>query len=211
MAILATGHGGARGRGMHRGHPHGGCDPGAVGRRRRMGAVIRFIPRAAHRRLHCGNRDRDLGGTMARLLWVARSFPGFFSSEAPRALRRLLPQWHVAKSAPIGILALLLRGADLQSTPGVRVIPGPLLALVVATAVQALGHFEGGFRESPALMAPFGHGCPGSPCRVLRFRAHRRAVCPSAFAIAMLGAIESLCPRRWRSAWPTHDMIPTRN
>ncbi|MFN4161014.1 MAG: SulP family inorganic anion transporter [Stenotrophomonas sp.] len=153
----------------------------------RLGAMIRFIP------------DPVIVGFTAGIgviIWVGQ-WQYFFGLPAPGAGPFYLKTWlllqsfghlHPATTA-IGLLslALALWGARI---PGLTRVPGPLLAMLVATvAVQAL-HLEGVAtiestfgaipRTLPALQFPDAHFDRWV------------ALLPSAFTIAMLGAIESL-------------------
>jgi SulP family sulfate permease len=153
----------------------------------RMGAVIRFIPHPVIAGFTAG---------IAILIWVGqwREFFGLPAIEGMHFHQKLLallhafPQWHTATTG-IGILALLV-AALTSRVPGLRVIPGPLLALIVATVVQALVHFEGVATIASAYGA-IPQRLPGLSMPNVDF-ARLVELLPSAFAIAMLGAIESL-------------------
>ncbi len=103
-------------------------------------------------------------------------------------LLQVLPQFHPATAA-LALFSLLLVVAT-PWVPGVRRIPGPLIAMLAATVLQAVFHFEGVatlgsvFGGLPTGLPPF-HLPELGPSRLIELLA-------PAFAIAMLGAIESL-------------------
>ncbi len=89
----------------------------------------------------------------------------------------------------LGVVSLaLVLGTPL--VPGLRRVPGPLVALVVATGIVAAAH--------PAGVATIESAFGGIPAGLPRFAVpvvdfdQVVALLPSAFTIAMLGAIESL-------------------
>jgi SulP family sulfate permease len=103
-------------------------------------------------------------------------------------LAQALPHLHPATTA-FGIGALLL--ATLSGrVPGLRRVPGPLVALVAATIVQSVWHIDG--------VATIGSTFGGIPQHLPNFAlpplsaARIVELMGPAFAIAMLGAIESL-------------------
>ena len=152
-----------------------------------MGAVIKFIPAPVIVGFTAG---------IAVIIWVGQwqyffGLPatgvGHFHEQLWRALG-LLPQWHPATTfIGVGSLALIMVAGRIK---WLRRIPGPLIAMVLATAMQSVFHFSGvatigsafgGMPQHlPALTMP-----AISPARVLEL------VGP-AFTIAILGAIESL-------------------
>ncbi len=153
----------------------------------KMGAVIKFIP------------DPVIAGFTAGIgviIWVGQWQYFFGLPEVAaahfheRAWRLLLalPQFHVMTTM-IAVLSLLLALFS-DRIPGLRRVPGPMVAMVVATLLQARFDFAGvatigsAFGGIPQQMPSF--GLPSvSAARVFEL------VGP-AFAIAMLGAIESL-------------------
>ncbi|OHC26895.1 MAG: sodium-independent anion transporter, partial [Pseudomonadales bacterium RIFCSPLOWO2_02_FULL_63_210] len=105
--------------------------------------------------------------------------------------------WHLLQALPdlhpaTTLLAILSLGLVLFSPklPGLKRVPGPLVAMVVVTAIQALFQFDGvatigsAFGGIPQGLPDFGLPEVTLP-RVLE-------LIGPAFAIAMLGAIESL-------------------
>ncbi len=153
----------------------------------KMGAVIKFIP------------DPVIVGFTAGIgviIWVGQ-WTYFFGLPAVAAehfhervwrLVQAFPQFHVVTTI-IAVLSLLLALFS-NRIPGLRRVPGPLVAMVVATLVQATFDFDGvatigsAFGGIPQQMPSFALP-PVSAARVFEL------VGP-AFAIAMLGAIESL-------------------
>lgn len=167
----------------------------------RLGSVIRYIP------------DPVIIGFTAGIgviIWVGqwRDFFGLPEVQGTHFHHKLwfllshLGQLNVATTA-LGVLAL----AILIVTPRVRVlarIPGPLIALIVVTVLQALFQFKGvstigsAFGEIP-------RGLPTFQLPELHLSKVLELIGP-AFAIAMLGAIESLL-----SAVVADNMTGTRH
>jgi SulP family sulfate permease len=153
----------------------------------KMGTVIKFIP------------DPVIVGFTAGIgviIWVGQ-WQYFFGLPAVAAdhfherfwrLALALPRFHVA-TALIAIASLLIALFS-NRFPGLRRVPGPLVAMMVATAAQVTFQFHGvatigsAFGGIPQQMPSFALP-PVSAARVFEL------VGP-AFAIAMLGAIESL-------------------
>ena len=153
----------------------------------RLGSIIKYIP------------DPVIVGFTAGIgviIWVSQ-WKDFFGLPAPVgahfheklwSLLQTLPQLHAATTG----LALLALGIMLFSShlPGLRRVPGPLVALVVATAVQAALAFDG--------VATIGSAFGGIPRALPTLQVPEISVARiieligPAFAIAMLGAIESL-------------------
>ena len=153
----------------------------------RMGGVIKFIPAPVILGFTAG---------IGVIIWIGQ-FKYFFGlpdssavhfHEKVWAIIELMPQLHLATTG-IAVASLLL-ATGASRVPGLARVPGPLVALVAATAAQALCQFPGvatigsafgGIPQHlPALAMP-----PLNPGRIVEL------VGP-AFAIAMLGAIESL-------------------
>lgn len=153
----------------------------------RFGAVIRFIP------------DPVITGFTAGIgviIWVGQ-WKDFFGLPAPAGahfheklahLLASLPQLHGATTAlALGSLLLVLVAPRL---PGLSRVPGPLVAMIGATLAQAGFQFDG----VATIASTFGGIPRGLPHFALPAIGFDRLVTllPSAFAIAMLGAIESL-------------------
>ncbi len=103
-------------------------------------------------------------------------------------LIEVLPQFHPATlMIALGSLALALWGPRL---PGLARVPGPLLAMVAATLLQAGLHFPG----VATIGSTFGSLPVGLPDFVVPdlSLSHSLMLVGPAFTIAMLGAIESL-------------------
>jgi SulP family sulfate permease len=153
----------------------------------RMGAIIKYIP------------DPVIVGFTAGIgviIWVSQwkdffGLPGTAGEhfhEKLWGLLQALPQLHLPTTA-LALLALALVIFS-SRVPGLRRVPGPLVALVVATAAQATFALEG----VATIGSAFG-GIPGGlpSLQVPEITAARiiELIGP-AFTIAMLGAIESL-------------------
>ncbi|MDB5986406.1 MAG: dauA 3 [Nevskia sp.] len=153
----------------------------------KFGGVLRFIP------------DPVIVGFTAGIgviIWVGQ-WKDFFGLPAPVGthfhekllhLLEMLPQLHPATTA----LALLSLGLVLYGPriPGLARVPGPLLAMVAATVIQAGFSFEG----VATIASAFGgipRGLPHLSLPEISFDRLSLLV-PAAFTIAMLGAIESL-------------------
>ncbi|MGK0151937.1 SulP family inorganic anion transporter [Pseudomonas putida] len=153
----------------------------------RMGAVIKFIP------------DPVIVGFTAGIgiiIWVGqwRDFFGLPAIEGGHFHEKL---WHLLQALPdLHIATTLLATCSLAlliltpRLPVLKRLPGPLVAMVFATLVQSLFHFDGVATIGTAFGA-IPQGLPSltwpevSPARVIE-------LIGPAFAIAMLGAIESL-------------------
>ncbi|KUE88550.1 sulfate transporter [Cupriavidus necator] len=153
----------------------------------RLGSVIRFIPAPVIVGFTAGigviifvGQWRDFFG----LPPVA----GEHFHEKLWHLLQALPQWHPATTAlALGSLALVVGAPRVR---WLRRIPGPLVALLVATAVQALFRFDGVATIGTAFGGlPRGLPVPALPDITL---ARVLELAGPAFTIAMLGAIESL-------------------
>ncbi len=153
----------------------------------RLGAVIRFIPDPVIVGFTAG---------IAVIIWVGQ-WPYFFGLPAPAGeafyvkagqLLRAWPSLHPATTAlAAGSLLLALWGPRI---PGLSKVPGPLLAMLAATAAVALWHPPG----VATIASTFGEiprSLPSLQFPALSFDL-LLTLLPSAFTIAMLGAIESL-------------------
>lgn len=153
----------------------------------RLGGVIRFIP------------DPVITGFTAGIgviIWVGQ-WRDFFGLPAVTGLHFHERLWHAIQLLPqlnlpttllaAGSLALVLYGPEI---PGLKRIPGPLLAMVVVTAVQSIFHFDG--------VATIGSAFGGVPQGLPHLNWPQvtldkvELLLPAAFTIALLGAIESL-------------------
>ncbi|MBV6423475.1 MAG: C4-dicarboxylic acid transporter DauA [Steroidobacteraceae bacterium] len=153
----------------------------------KFGGVLRYIP------------DPVIVGFTAGIgvvIWVSQ-WKDFFGLPAPAGehfheklvhLLQSLPQLHPATTG-LAVLSLLL-AIYAPRVPGLQRVPGPLVAMVAATILQATIGFEG----VATIASAFG-GIPQSlPHFVWPALSLDRLVSlvPAAFTIAMLGAIESL-------------------
>ncbi len=153
----------------------------------KLGATIKFIP------------DPVIVGFTAGIgvvIWVGQwkdffglpAVAGSHFHEKVLNLLEALPHAHGPTTfIAFGSLLLVLFSTRL---PGLRRIPGPLLALVAATVAQALLHFEG----VATIGSTFGGIPRGLPEFSLPHAAPSRLIelIGPAFTIAILGAIESL-------------------
>jgi SulP family sulfate permease len=140
----------------------------------RFGSVIRFIPAPVIVGFTTG---------IGVIIWVGQ-WKNFFGLPAPWDFSHLHPA--TTELAVASLLAMLLT----PYVPGVRRVPGPLIALLGATIAQALFHFTG----VATIGTAFGgipHGLPPFKLPPLNFP-DVLSLLESAFTIAMLGSIESL-------------------
>jgi SulP family sulfate permease len=153
----------------------------------RMGGIIKFIPAPVILGFTAG---------IGVIIWVGQ-WKDFFGLPAVTGqhfheklwnLLAELPHMHPATTG-IALLSLLLVVAS-PKIPLLRRIPGPLVALVIATVVQAVFHFKG----VATLGSEFGGIPRGLPAFTLPHVTTARVIelIGPAFTIAMLGAIESL-------------------
>jgi len=153
----------------------------------RMGGIIRFIPAPVIVGFTAG---------IAVIIFVGQ-WQDFFGLTAVNAehfhekvwlLLQALPGFHPATT----LLALLSLALVLLThrLPGFKRVPGPLIALIVATTLQGLFHFEG----VSTIGSAFGGIPQGLPSLHLPDVTVSRMIelIGPAFTIAMLGAIESL-------------------
>jgi len=153
----------------------------------RMGAVIKFIPAPVIVGFTAG---------IGVIIWVGQwkdffGLPGVTATHFHEKLWQLLqalPHLHLATTALACVsLALLILSARV---PYLKRVPGPLVALVVATLLQAVFHFDG----VATIGSAFGgvpQGLPSWQWPEVTLSRVIELIGP-AFAIAMLGAIESL-------------------
>ena len=153
----------------------------------RLGGVIRYIPDPVIVGFTAG---------IAVIIWVGQ-WQSFFGLPAPDAGPFYLETWRLLGSFAqlhwpttllgLGSLALALYG---PRVPGLAKVPGPLLAMVAATVVTVVfelpgvATIESTFGAIPRSLPTFAVPSIGFDDVML--------LLPSAFTIAMLGAIESL-------------------
>jgi SulP family sulfate permease len=153
----------------------------------RLGTIIKFIPDPVIVGFTAG---------IAVIIWVGQWQP-FFGLPAPTGthfheklweLLQALPRLHAATAAvAMASLALLIYFPRL---PGMRRVPGSLVALVAATLAQATFQFEGVATIGSAFGA-LPRGLPSVQIPEISAARVIELIGP-AFAICMLGAIESL-------------------
>ncbi|MFC7301616.1 SulP family inorganic anion transporter [Cognatiluteimonas weifangensis] len=153
----------------------------------RLGAVIRFIPDPVIVGFTAG---------IAVIIWVGQ-WQYFFGLPAADAEQFYLKGWQLLQSLPqlhpattllgVGSLLLALWGSRL---PGMSRVPGPLLAMIAATVAVAVWKPQG----VATIASTFGAIPRTLPQLQLPAMSFDLLVMllPSAFTIAMLGAIESL-------------------
>lgn len=153
----------------------------------KFGGVIRFIP------------DPVILGFTAGIgviIWIGQwkdffglpQVGGEYFHEKFWHLLQILPQLHPATTIlALGSVLLVIFGPRI---PGLSRIPGPLIAVVIATLVQSYFHMEG----VATIASTFGSIPQALPRLALPEVTFDRLVTllPAAFTIAMLGAIESL-------------------
>jgi len=153
----------------------------------KLGGVIRFIPAPVIMGFTAG---------VGVIIWVGQ-WAYFFGLPAAKGAHfheklltsiEALPHLHVATTA-LGVASLLLVIFSVR-IPGLKRVPGPLVAMVAISAVQAFFHFDG----VATIGSTFGgipHQLPGFSLPAITLARVIELVGP-AFTIAMLGAIESL-------------------
>lgn len=152
-----------------------------------FGGVLRFIP------------DPVIAGFTAGIgviIWVGQ-WQDFFGLQAVGGGHFHEKLWHLLQALPglhpaTTLLALLSLALAIYAPrlPGCSRVPGPLVAMLVATALQATFQFDG----VATIASAFGEIPRGLPHFVVPAVTFDRLVTlvPAAFTIAMLGAIESL-------------------
>ncbi len=158
----------------------------------RLGSVIKFIP---------GPVIAGFTAGIAVIIWVGQ-WKDFFGLQPAAtgghfhdkvmALVAELPDLHLATTGLAGgtLLLLIIANRWLSRVPGLRRIPAPLVAMLAATAVQVIYAFPG--------VATIGSAFGGIPRALPAFAwpsldiGQALQLVGPAFAIALLGAIESL-------------------
>ena len=153
----------------------------------RMGGVIKFIPTSVIVGFTAG---------IGIIIWVGQ-WRYFFGLPAPQGEHFHQQVWQLVSSLPsLSITTTLVGGASLllvMYAPRLRVlarVPGPLVALVLMSVLQAVFSFQ----DLATIGSAFGEiprGLPSFSLPELSVSRMLDLVGP-AFAIAMLGAIESL-------------------
>jgi sulfate permease, SulP family len=157
-----------------------------------VGSVIRFIPNPVIVGFTTGIAVIIFVGQWTYFFGLPPVEPGAHFSERFWALVRALPSLHVATTAiaAASLLIVVVGHRLLDRIPGLSRVPAPLVAMLVATAVQAAFHFRG--------VATIGTAFGGIPRSLptmhwpaISLTDALQLVGP-AFTIALLGAIESL-------------------
>jgi SulP family sulfate permease len=153
----------------------------------RLGRVIKFIPNSVIVGFTAG---------IAVVIWVGQwhYFFGFSSGGSGHFHEKL---WHLLNSFPhldfittaLGLLALTLVLFS-NKIPGLKRVPGPLIALLVVTTLQSLFQFEG-VATIGSMFGGIPQGLPSFEVPEITVNRIIELMGP-ALTIAMLGAIESL-------------------
>jgi sulfate permease, SulP family len=154
----------------------------------RMGGIIRFIPDPVITGFTAGIGVIIFVGQWRYFLGLPTLPAAEHLHEKVWLLLQAAPQTHWV-TAGIGLLSLLAVVFSAR-LPGLKRVPGPLLALVLATALQAVFRFDG----VATIGTEFGgipRGLPNFAVPEITLPRVLELLGP-AFTIAMLGAIESL-------------------
>jgi len=153
----------------------------------RLGGVIRFIPAPVIVGFTAGIAVIIFVGQWRDFLGLPAVSGEHFHQKIWH-LVQVLPQFHWATTG-LAVLGLLLALYG-PRIPYFQRVPGPLVAMVVVTIIQAIFQFEG----VATIASVFGGIPQGLPHFAMPEIAFDRVIVllPAAFTIAMLGAIESL-------------------
>ena len=153
----------------------------------KLGTIIKFIPQPVIVGFTAG---------IGVIIWVGQ-WRDFFGLPAPAGQHFHEKLWHLLQSFPqlhlptaglaAGSILLVIFAPRL---PGLKRVPGPLLALVTATALVSIFRWEG-IRTIGSEFGGIPRGLPPISFPAISFESALELIGP-AFAIAMLGAIESL-------------------
>ncbi|HEX2667909.1 MAG TPA: SulP family inorganic anion transporter [Gammaproteobacteria bacterium] len=153
----------------------------------RLGSIIKYIPDPVIVGFTAGIGVIIFVGQWGDFFGLPKVAGAHFHEKLWHLLQ-VLPHFHPATSILALLSLLIVVGTPML--PGVRRVPGPLIAMVAATGVQSYFHFSG----VATLGTVFGGiptGLPPFHLPELGFSRMLELIGP-AFAIAMLGAIESL-------------------
>ncbi len=153
----------------------------------RMGSIIKFIP------------DPVIVGFTAGIgiiIWVGQ-WGNFFGLPAVSGEHFHEKLWHLLQALPLlhgtttalAVVSIVLV-LYAPRVPGLKRVPGPLVALVVATLLQAIFHFPG-VQTIGSAFGGIPQGLPAFQFPDVTAKQIIELIGP-AFTIAMLGAIESL-------------------
>ncbi len=153
----------------------------------RFGGIIKFIPNPVIIGFTSG---------IAVVIWVGQ-WQYFFGLPTASGHHFHEKLWHLIQSFPqlnipttaFGLFALFLVLFS-NKLPGLKRVPGPLIALIVATVLQSIFHFEG-VATIGSMFGGVPQGLPSFEMPDITFDRVIELMGP-AFTIAMLGAIESL-------------------
>ena len=153
----------------------------------RMGGIIRFIPDPVITGFTAGIGVIIFVGQWRYFLGLPKPGGEHFHEKA-WALLQSVPQldWTTAALAVLSLAAVLFS----SRVPGLKRVPGPLVALVLATTLQGFFHFD----SVATIGSAFGgipQGLPSVTVPQITLARVLELLAP-AFTIAMLGAIESL-------------------
>lgn len=153
----------------------------------RLGGIIKFIPSPVIVGFTSG---------IAVVIWVGQ-WQYFFGLPAVSGAHFHEKLWHLIQSFPQLNLPTTAFGAGAlivvlfaNKLPGIKRVPGPLVALILATIVQSLFHFDG-VATIGSMFGGIPQGLPSFTWPAITLDRVIELVGP-AFTIAMLGAIESL-------------------
>ena len=153
----------------------------------RMGGIIKFIPAPVIVGFTAG---------IGVIIWVGQwtyffglpAVAGVHFHEKLWLTEQAFPHLHLATTA-LALLSLLLV-LYTAKVPGLKRVPGPLVALIAATLLQTIFHFEG-IQTIGSAFGGIPQGLPAFQLPELTTNNVIELLGP-AFTIAMLGAIESL-------------------
>ncbi|MCU1737850.1 MULTISPECIES: SulP family inorganic anion transporter [unclassified Pseudomonas] len=153
----------------------------------RLGSVIKFIPDPVIVGFTAGIGVIIWVGQWKDFFGLPKVAAGHFHEQLWQLLQAL-PHLHLATTL-LALLSLLLVVLT-PRLPGMKRVPGPLIAMVVATVIQSIFQFPG----VATIGSAFGGIPQGLPTLSLPEVTLPRIIelIGPAFAIAMLGAIESL-------------------
>ncbi len=153
----------------------------------KMGGVIRFIPAPVIIGFTTGIGVIIFVGQWGDFLGLPKASGDHFHEKVWNTIQ-MFPQTHIP-TLLIALMSLIIVVFS-SRLPGLRKVPGPLVAMVIATIVQALFQFSG--------VATIGTAFGGIPQGLPEFKLPDLSLSQvlmligPAFTIAMLGAIESL-------------------
>ena len=158
----------------------------------KLGSVIKFIPSPVIVGFTTGIAVIIFVGQCRYFFGLDEPIAGARFHEQVTALAHALPGLdpHTTAIGAVTLLALVAGHRILARVPGLRRVPAPLLALVIATTIQAIFQFPS--------VATIGTAFGGIPRTLPSFTLPEFSLTEAielvgpAFAIALLGAIESL-------------------